>query len=214
MLSQESLNGDVSLQFVGPEGEYDSLAKKVLGSANVHGRAWVIYQWLKVLQKINCHYQLDDELPEFDEVKSRMKSANETLVKEAEHINDESIARETEIAKDDARHVRTVGSIPMEVDEDEDEEVDDFPMRGKLVTSLAKNAQGTDADHEYLVSASMALGIKEDDITSRREGTPLNDYENGDETIAKSAPDVFMFGTAYGSKGPTLSKFGLRLNIC
>lgn len=42
LLSLESINGDVSLQLVGPEGEYDSLAKKVLGSANVEGRAWVI----------------------------------------------------------------------------------------------------------------------------------------------------------------------------
>ena len=33
LLSQEGLNGKVSLQFVGPDGEYDSLAKKVLGSA-------------------------------------------------------------------------------------------------------------------------------------------------------------------------------------
>jgi len=72
LLSIDGINGDVSLQFVGPEGEYDALAAKVMGSSNVEGRAWVVYQWLKVLQEVNCHYQYDDDLPEYDEVKSIM----------------------------------------------------------------------------------------------------------------------------------------------
>ncbi len=109
LLSRDSINGDVSLQFVGPEGEYDALAKKVLGSANVEGRAWVICQWLKVLQEVNCHYKYDDKLPDFEEVKANLKAANEALVNDAECINDETLLRETEIARDDARHVRTMG---------------------------------------------------------------------------------------------------------
>lgn len=79
LLSQENINGDVSLQFVGPEGEYESLVKKVLGNPNVEGRGWVIYQWLKVLHEVNCHYQYDDELPDFDEVKARLKTATKLL---------------------------------------------------------------------------------------------------------------------------------------
>ena len=46
----------------------------------------LIYQWLKVLKEVNCHYQYDDKLPEFDEVKSRMQSANDALLNDAECI--------------------------------------------------------------------------------------------------------------------------------
>ena len=88
LLSQESINGDVYLNFVGPEGEYDALAAKVIGSANVEGRAWVIYQWLKVLGEVNCHYQYDDELPEYDQVKAKLKAANEALVKDATCVDE------------------------------------------------------------------------------------------------------------------------------
>ena len=60
--SADAINEKVTLHFVGPEGEYDALAAKVIGSANVEGRPWIIYQWLKVLQEVNYHYQYDDEL--------------------------------------------------------------------------------------------------------------------------------------------------------
>jgi len=209
LLSQDSINGDVSLQFVGPKGEYDSLAKKVLGSANVKGRAWVIYQWLKVLQQVNLHYLHDDELPDFEEVKARLKTANETLVEEATCINDENLVRETEIAKDDARHIRTGGE-----DEDVDgtgvveEDVHDFPLRCSFIMSNRKNKRGSAADRDYIESAAEALGNSDTKLhLSRREKEPLNDYENGDSTIAMSSPDLFIFGDAYNSDRPTLDKY-------
>ena len=217
LLSQESINGNVLLQFVGPDGEYDALAAKVLGSANVHGRAWVIYQWLKVLKEVNCHYEHDDELPDFEEVEARVKSANKDLVDKAEHLDDKSIARQTEIDKDDVREVRaSSGNRDQLWEQDNDanvnEEEGDFPFRCSLLTSSAKAAQGTDADHEYLVSAANALGIEDKKrafaiATSRRDRDPLNEYENGDETLAKAFPDVFMFGSAYGNKRPSIQKY-------
>jgi len=216
LLSQDSINGDISLQFVGPDGEYDSLAKKVLGSANVHGRAWVICQWLKVLQEVNCHYQYDDKLT-FDEVTARLKAANDALVKDAGHIDDSSVLRETEIAKDDARHIRTHGSDnqdDMEVDENEKSGSGDIPLRCSYITSYNTNARGTDADREYLKSAEKTLCVKDQQAyttaMSRREESPLNEYDTGDETLAKACPDVFIFGSAYGNKSPTLDKYQIE----
>jgi len=206
LLSQEGLNGKVSLQFVGPDGEYDSLAKKVLGSANVYGRAWVIYQWLKVLREVNLYYEHDDELPEFDEVKTRIEASNEALVKDAECVNDEGVVRETEIVKDDVRRVRTRSCSRGDTNAKED---GDFPFRCSLLTSSVK--RDAELDRDYLESAAKALGTDEKKLyataMSRREETPLNEYDNGDKTIAKSAPDVFIFGAAYENKGPTLNKY-------
>jgi len=213
LLSEDSMNGDVSLQFVGPEGEYDALAKKVLGSANVEGRAWVVCQWLKVLQEVNCHYQYDDKLPEFEEVKAKIKAANEALVSDAEFVSDDSVVRETEIAKDDARHIRTHGGVGNDVDDMEVEELVggnvDFPMRCSYITHT-KAGSGKDADRDYLESAAEALGVDAKEFAttlSRREGTPLNEYEHGDGILAKACPDVCIFGTAYNSSRPNLTTY-------
>ena len=210
LLSHEGINGDVTLQLVGPDGEYDTLAKKIFGSANVHGRAWVIYQWLKVLREVNFHYQDDDELPGFDEVKAILKKANNSLVENARHDNDESIVRETEISKDDVRKIRH----SCVSDEDMDDmkvgnEDSDFPLRSVFLTSAQKG--DTDVDQEYLKRAAKVLDVNKEQgrdtkAISRRERSPLNDYENGDVTLAKASPDVFIFGRAYG-KGPTLNTF-------
>jgi hypothetical protein len=218
LLSKDSINGDVSLQFVGPEGEYDSLAAKVMGSSNVEGRAWVIYQWLKVLQEVNCHYQYDDKLPEFEQVKGILNDANKSLVDDADRINDDSVVRETEIAKDDARHIRTHGGVGNDVDDMEVEELGggsvDFPLRCSFITHTkagsGKDSDGKDSDRDYLESAAEALGVDAKEFAttlSRREGTPLNEYEHGDGILAKASPDVCIFGTAYNSSRPTLDKY-------
>ena len=215
LLSQESLNGDVTLQFVGPEGEYDALAAKVMGSANVEGRAWVIHQWLQVLHEVNEHYIHDDALPEFNEVKAKVKAANEALVKDAGHIDDKNVLRETEIAKDDARHIRTHGG---ETEDEDDKDgkpggtVVDIPLRCSFMTAATKNRLGTDEDLAFLESAKQTLGVDEDQqafakAMSRREENPLNEYDNGDMILAKACPDLFMFGYAYHSSRPTLNKY-------
>ena len=207
LLSSDAINEKVTLHFVGPEGEYDALAAKVIGSANVEGRPWVIYQWLKVLQEVNCHYRYDDELPDFDEVKARIKAANKSLIENAEHINDESVLRETEIAKDDARHIRTYGQkYTCDTEKEVKTSGSDFPLRCSFITPNTS----TTANREYIECAAETLGV--DDSTqkqwmSRREDTALNEYDNGDQLLAKGNPDVFLFGTAYSNNSPTLSKY-------
>ena len=47
----------VTLQFVGPEGEMDYLAKETLGTITLTARAFVIYQWLAILPYIYPLYK-------------------------------------------------------------------------------------------------------------------------------------------------------------
>ena len=150
-----------------------------------------------MLRKVNWYYKYDDDvLPEFDEVKTRIEASNEALVKDAECVNDEGVVRETEIVKDDVRRVRTRSCSRGDTNAKED---GDFPFRCSLLTSSVK--RDAELDRDYLESAAKALGTDEKKLyataLSRREETPLNEYDNGDKTIAKSAPDVFIFGSAY-----------------
>ena len=206
LLSKESINDSISLQFVGPDGEYDTMIAKVLGSANVCGRAYVIYQWLAVLREVNIHYEHDEELPSFSELCSRLNDANDTLINDAEMIDDHNVVRETEIQKDDARKIRTSfsGYQGLEVDSGDSE----FPLRCSFLTSPVKGSN-TDVDRDYLVSAAKALGVDEGEeahYMSRRERDPINEFQHGDSMIAKAFPDVFLFGTAYNNAGPNLRK--------
>ena len=228
--SPQSINSHVTLQFVGPDGERDKLVQKVLGSPNVWGRWFVIWQHLAVCAKVNPHYQNDNKLPKFEEFKEMIENANKSLVKEATHTNDEHVARQVEINKDDVRNVRILPPGESGMDEtasgDTSEEggaasANDgkFPFRCSFLTSAAKSTHGSDADanHEYLVGAAQALGIgvgKEQSSysgsTSRREREGLNEFEHGDELLCKAFPDVFMFGRAYESKKPALDRSQAR----
>ena len=228
LLSPKSINACVSLQFVGPDGERDRLVQKVLGSANVCGRWFVVCQWLRVLQRVNRFYTDDLQLEDLsiETVTNRVKAANEALVAEAMHTNDERVARQVEIGKDDVRNVRILPSCASEREQGETEppgtdgaaDADGdgvFPFRCSFVTSAAKSANGcdTDANHVYLVSAANALGInvREEQVsyseaTSRREREALNEFEHGDVLLCKAFPDVFMFGQAYKNARPALHK--------
>ena len=127
----------------------------------LEGRAWVVYQWLKVLQEVNCHYQYDDDLPEFDEVKARCSVLMKLLSSDAEFVNDESVLRETEIAKDDARHIRTTVVIENDVD---DMEVEEWMEACRLSHEVfvynisTKEALERIADRDYLRECSRGIG--------------------------------------------------------
>jgi hypothetical protein len=108
LLSEESINGSIEIHFVGPDGQYDHLTKKTLGSAQVSARPFAVYQWLKVLKEVNEMYsEYDDELEDFSIVAERILKCNKSLVEDAINITTEKkIAKETDIARDDVREVR------------------------------------------------------------------------------------------------------------
>jgi hypothetical protein len=108
LLSEESINGSIEIHFVGPDGQYDHLAKKALGSAQVSARPFAVYQWLKVLKEVNEMYsEYDDELEDFSIVAEQILKCNKSLVEDAINITtDKKITKETDIARDDIREVR------------------------------------------------------------------------------------------------------------
>ena len=56
LIGQDRLQSSLSIMFVGPEGEMDWLIDKTRGSNTVLGRAFVIIQWLLLLQETSLHY--------------------------------------------------------------------------------------------------------------------------------------------------------------
>ena len=107
LLSEENINDSIDVHFVGPEGQYDHLAKKALGSAHVSARPFAVYQWLKVLKEVNEVYSEDGELEEFPVVVERIEKCNKALVEEAVMVTaDKKTSRETDIGRDDIREVR------------------------------------------------------------------------------------------------------------
>ena len=80
-------------------------------------------QWLRVLQRVNRFYTDDLQLEDLSipTVTNRVNAANEALVAEAMHTNDEHVAREVEIGKDDVRNVRILPSCASEQEQGETE---------------------------------------------------------------------------------------------
>jgi hypothetical protein len=112
LLSEESINGSMEIHFVGPDGQYDHLAKKALGSAQVSARPFAVYQWLKVLKEVNDMYSEYNSLPPFPEVVEQIDKCNKSLVEDAiNSTTDKKIAKEADIARDDIREVRVASGL-------------------------------------------------------------------------------------------------------
>ena len=52
----------IKLQLICPDGKKDRLIQKTLGDSRILGRAYVVYQWLKVLETINPCYSSKEHL--------------------------------------------------------------------------------------------------------------------------------------------------------
>ena len=224
LLTPESINGDIQLQFVCHKGEYDRLVAKAIGSANVKGRALVIYQWLKVLERINKWYKGDEELqelPPFSEFNRTMDVCNNELIKKAEQTYSEDLERQVNIARDDYAGIRarTTSDVNMLDDDEGESDGDDFPMKHVYLTDSEKTPHGNRADHDHRfivdcantlkVSKDQQVGVKvsqakykeavtqEKMAKSHRQEEPKNEFLTGDEGLVKAFPDVFLLGTGY-----------------
>ena len=210
LLETESINGSISIQFVDSEGKYDRLAQKALGSSNVSGRAYVIYQWLVVLQKINWIYENDDELPAYEDFRKMIDECNQSLVEESIKTASEGVEKQANIMRDDTAQVRATSARPAGSSAHEEEAGDsEFPLRCCYVTSSRKTAydRGTDSTHDYLCDAAFTIGVdvrkqmgSYRSVQSFRGQDPLNEFLSGDDGLVKAFPDVFLFGSAYPHK--------------
>jgi hypothetical protein len=111
LLSEKNINDSIDLHFVGPDGQYDHLARIALGSAHVSARPFAVYQWLSVLAEVNEMYSEDGELEEFPIVAKRIHKCNKALVENAKIVTvDKHTAKEADVTRDDIREVRVSSS--------------------------------------------------------------------------------------------------------
>jgi len=212
LLTPDSINGSVELQFVGPDGKYDSLIAKAIKSANVSGRAHVIYQWLAVLMRINKWYEDDDPLPSFYNFRELMQDCNNELAQRAQLTASEDTSN---IARDDYAQIRQA-TTAYDSTSASNKSDNEFPMRCVYLTSQNKttNDNRADHDHDYLVNtaAEIDLDVKEEkrqyNATVKkafREKNPVNEFLTFDEGLVKAHVDVFLLGTAYKKSTPRLT---------
>ena len=218
LLTPESINGDVQLQFVDHKGEYDRLIAKAIRSAYVSGRAYVIYQWLAVLRRINKWYEDDTVLPPFNEFKKTVEDCNNELIKQATLTDNKNLEKQVNIRRDDVAGVRAITpSNTARVDDNNEGESDGddlpMPMRHIYLTDSEKTAYDNraDLDNSFVHACARTLKVDVKDgqaqyehdaaqkqqTKSFRGEEPLNEFLTGDEGLVKAFPDVFLLGTGY-----------------
>jgi len=228
LLTPESINGDVQLQFVDHKGEYDRLIAKAIRSAYVSGRAYVIYQWLEVLRRINKWYEDDAALPPFNEFKQTVEDCNNELIKQATLTGDKNLEKQVNIRRDDYAAIRDITpSNTARVDDNNEDESDGddlpMPMRHVYLTDSEKTAYDNRADLDnnfvHACATTLKVDVKDGQAQYEHEAAqkqqtksfrgeePLNEFLTGDESLVKAHADVFLLGTAYDSyhKAPRLT---------
>lgn len=168
LLSRKSLTDEIVLQFVGAGGEYDDMYKRFFdtNSANIKGRAHVIYSWHKVLCVVNKLYQNEPPAPAFDEFSNRLQQANKDLAQRAFKTTDEQAVLAADIARDDVAQIRA-SSVPTSqasVCCNHTNDTNDVPIRNTFVMAPEKaSAQGSFASvKEYLDDVGATLSAPHD----------------------------------------------------
>jgi hypothetical protein len=100
LITQNRLQSSLSILFVGPEGDMDWLMKKAKKSSTVMGRAFVIIQWLLLLQQTSQHYF---DIPEMISDPSQWKEMNKLMNQANEHIINvaDQVTRKEDIMAED-----------------------------------------------------------------------------------------------------------------
>jgi hypothetical protein len=111
LIEQDRLQSLLSILFVGPKGEMDWLIAKTKGSSTVLGRAFVIIQWILLLQQTSQYYL---NIPEkiydpskWQEMDDLIHRANEHIIKVARQVTrEEDIMAEDGLGADIAETSR------------------------------------------------------------------------------------------------------------
>jgi hypothetical protein len=100
LIGQDRLQSSLSIMFVGPKGKMDWFIARTKGSNTVLGRAFVIIQWLLLLQETSLHYSsIPEEISDpskWQEMDDLMHQANEHIIKVAQQVT-----REVDIMAED-----------------------------------------------------------------------------------------------------------------
>jgi hypothetical protein len=90
LITEKRLQSSLSILFVGPKGEMDRLIAKTKQSSTVLGRAFVIIQWLLLLQQTSRHYvgipEMICDKSQWADMDDLMHQANEHIIKVAQRV--------------------------------------------------------------------------------------------------------------------------------
>jgi len=218
LLSTESMNSNMCIHFVGAKGEFDSMIKRTLEqrTADIYGRPYVIFQWLKLLSKVNEHYQgMGIEEMEFQTLKDLVVKSNKILVENHECIVDVDAQERNEQMTDDVAGIRSPPASNNEkVDNTNDSDnVLDLQYSYLATKKSTPNKSKEDSTNAYLRSAAKTIGVniseeeaKYNASKSYRSEVPVNEFEKGEFGLVAGFPHVCLLGTAYNKKSCNLSE--------
>jgi hypothetical protein len=111
LITQDRLQSSLSILFVGPKGEMDWLITKTKMSSTVLGRAFVIIQWLLLLQRTSQYYlNIPAEISDpskWQKMDDLMRQANKHIIEVAERVTrEEDIMAEDSLGADIAETSR------------------------------------------------------------------------------------------------------------
>ena len=221
---KESLSDYITLHFVGPENELDKLAMDTFGSSAISARAFVIHQWLSVLQRVNKYYKDDAPVPTLESLQVVMEECNKNIVASAIRISDRASLNTEQLIGDDVARVRTQEQVQgrgesstshhasqAHTQSGSEEDAFTYSSVGKKHKKPAPNTDDSsipgddnEAEHktdttDFLEQAAEAFGFNVDhqDWKSQRQKDPMNEFTNFSFCLAGAFPHVFMFGESY-----------------
>ena len=106
-------------------------------------RAFVIYQWLAVLQRINPDYYNDAPLPAIDVLHDHVDKVKKRFVSDALHTSDEASIKQGQQVGDDIASVRTNQVTEQVIIED-----------SFIADPALQTLHGKDSIHQLLVEAA------------------------------------------------------------
>ena len=110
------LKNSLTIELVGPEGEMEKIYRNARNQTHLRCRAYVLYQWLAVLQQSHSSYKSDPQLllgndlnfqNTFKSFQSAVNKANEEVALRALHVSDTSSINADKVEGDDVAQVRS-----------------------------------------------------------------------------------------------------------
>ena len=224
---RKTISGMITLQFIAPEEQIDELIRQTLQTNLVKGRAFVVYQWLLVLQQINPLYANDPRLPPLHILDEVISAANEAIMKDADRITDQQSLNLEQVMGDDVAAVRTtVGpadATPLSPPNAQQyaevaataghDTTTNVPVSYSLVCEKSpsqscdrgiKDTAALETVH-FLTQAAEAFAVDASGAakkwyTSAREDIPLNEFDDAGLCLCGAFPHIFMYGIAYDNQ--------------
>jgi len=212
----------VACHFIGPRNSIDGLMHQTLGTSIVSGHWYVIYQHTLVSNALNSHKK-KRELPDINELRDRLNLMTTRILQNAMVTEDETLnAREQAIGDDVARvrknndQVNFDGAPNLENLRDTESKSREwmhpegfsFATDRKAKEPTRSTQAEADAKKMQDFADLMDMGVPKAHVIPEceREGTPMNEFENGDKCLTMAFPDIFLFGKAYDRSSGSLTQ--------